>query len=294
MATPAPDPASASTSTALSELPAPASSPQRAPLGQRIYEHLNADVDADLSTVPLSIFCFMTGFIDALTFSACYVWCAFQTGNTVQLSLAIGRLFTGPYPREIGFQIPDQQALCSLITFLIGAFIGRIGDKLGSRKRIWLICGTFIQAAMTLAACLTALYSGQTSFAGVRGQPTWTSPLGFAALGFASASMGLQAHLGTRLGSQFATTVVLTTIWVQFMGDPKLFSPRAPIKSRDHKALAILMLFLGGLIGRALDGTIGAANTFAVGAAIRLLISVSWWWVPRKEPKKEQGGAKQG
>ncbi|KZP00957.1 hypothetical protein CALVIDRAFT_219265 [Calocera viscosa TUFC12733] len=289
---PPPDLASASTSTALS-LPPPGVAPPPPPLRQRIYDHLHAECDADLSTVPLSIFCFMTGYIDSLTFSACYVWCAFQTGNTVQLSLAIGRLFTGPYPREIGFQMPDQQALCSLLTFLIGAFIGRIGDRLGPRRRIWLICGTFIQAAMTLAACLTALYSEQTSFAGVRGQPTWTSPLGFAALGFASASMGLQAHLGTRLGSQFATTVVLTTIWVQFMGDPSLFSPRAPIKSRDHKALAILMLFLGGLIGRALDGTIGAANTFAVGAAIRLLVAGSWWWVPKKV-KKEQGSVKQG
>ncbi|EJU01174.1 hypothetical protein DACRYDRAFT_22933 [Dacryopinax primogenitus] len=253
---------------------------------------MDAEVDADYSTVPLSIFCFMTGYIDSLTFSACYIWCAFQTGNTVQLSLAIGRLFTGPYPREIGFQVPDQQALCSLLSFLLGAFIGRIGDKLGSRRRLWLICSTFIQAAMTLAACLTAFKSGQVSFAGPRGEPTWTSPLGFAALGFASASMGLQAHLGTRLGSQFATTVVLTTIWVQFVGDPKLFSPHAPIKPRDHKALAILMLFIGGLVGRALDGTIGAANTFAVGAAVRLLVTFSWWWVPAKE--KKEGSVKQG
>jgi len=34
------------------------------------------------------------------------------------------------------------------------------------------------------------------------------------ALAFSSASMGLQGYQGTRLGSQFATTVVLTTIWV--------------------------------------------------------------------------------
>jgi len=276
-------------------LPTPASSETvRLSLTQRIKEHLSVDVDADYSTVPLSAFCFMTGYIDSLTFSACYIWCAFQTGNTIQLALAISRLFTGPYPRVIGFEVPDQQALCSLLSFLIGAFVGRIGDKIGSRKRVWVILSTLIQAGMTLAAFLTAFYSNQVSFAVMRGSPTWTNPLGFAALGFASASMGLQAHLGTRLGSQFATTVVLTTIWVQFMGDPQLFAPRAPIKSRDHKALAILMLFIGGIVGRALDGTIGAANTFAIGAAIRLLLAISWWWVPAKKPKKEQHSAKQG
>jgi len=263
---------------------------------QRTWKYLLEDCDADMSTVPLSCFCFMTGYIDSLTFSACYVWCAFQTGNTIQLALAISRLFTGPYPRMIGFQEADQQALCSLLSFLLGAFIGRIGDWWGSRKRGWLIVGTLIQAGMTLAACLCALYSysgAQSSFAGARGAPTWTDPLGFAALGFASASMGLQAHLGTRLGSQFATTVVLTTIWVQFMGDPKLFSPHAPIKSRDHKALAIFMLFLGGFVGRVLDGTVGGANTFGIGAAFRLLIAISWWWVPKKVAK-EQHTIRQG
>jgi len=259
----------------------------------RTWAYLLEDCDADLSTVPLSCFCFMTGFIDSVTFSACYVWCAFQTGNTIQLALALSRLFTGPYPRQLGFQEPDQQALCSLLSFLLGAFIGRIGDWWGSRRRSWLIMGTLIQAGFTLAACLCAVYGDQGAFAGVRGSPTWTNPLGFAALGFASASMGLQAHLGTRLGSQFATTVVLTTIWVQFVGDPKLFSPHAPIKSRDHKALAIFMLFLGGFVGRALDGTIGAGNTFGVGAAFRLLIAISWWWVPTKAPK-EQHSVRQG
>ena len=68
----------------------------------RLKKHLLAEVDGELSTAPLSAYCFMTGFMcvnctlcpprvssfffsDAVTFSAIFVWCAFQTGNSVQV-----------------------------------------------------------------------------------------------------------------------------------------------------------------------------------------------------------------
>ena len=72
-------------------------------------EHLMGDVDGERSTFPLAAYCFMTGFMcvlicsllccpgaylglldrpfssDVVCFSAVFVWCAFQTGNTVQV-----------------------------------------------------------------------------------------------------------------------------------------------------------------------------------------------------------------
>ncbi|KDQ07091.1 hypothetical protein BOTBODRAFT_192616 [Botryobasidium botryosum FD-172 SS1] len=240
---------------------------------------LLTEVDSDLAVGPLVWFCFMTGYMDAVSFTATYIWCAFQTGNTIQLSLSLAKLCTGE-PRLPTWRISDRQALCSLLAFLCGAWLGRIGDRIGPKKRVWLVLGTLIQAGFTLGSCLCAHASGESSHGSVEGDPSWTSVLGFAALAFASASMGLQAHLGTRLGSQFATSVVLTGIWTLLVVDKKLFEVNHIVKSRDYKGLAILGTFIGGLVGGALINKIGAPATLAIGAGIRVLIAIGWIFTP--------------
>ncbi|KAH7921849.1 hypothetical protein BV22DRAFT_1071573 [Leucogyrophana mollusca] len=249
-----------------------------------IKKFLFEDIDGEQATAPLSMYCFMTGFIDSVIFSAVFVWCAFQTGNSVQLALAIARLFSGA--RDFSFHLADQQALCSLITFIFGAFIGRIGDKMGPKSRAWLVLGTMIQTVFTMAAALTIWKSGQGSVADVRDDPAWSNALSFVCIGFMSASMGLQGIMGKRLNTQFTTTVVLTTTWCELMADPKLFEIRRLVISRDHKILAIAALFIGGFAGRAILERIGSAGTLGVGTGIRFLISIWWLFVPAKQAKK--------
>ena len=176
----------------------------------------------------------------------------------------------------------DRQALTSLVSFLGGASIGRIGDKLGNNTRLWLFLGTFIQALLTMAAAITAWQGGQGSVAGFRGEPAWTNALSFLALAFASASIGLQGIMGKRVNSQFATTVVLTTVWCEFMSDPNLFRRRFVI-SRDHKFIAVFALFFGGFVGRAILDQVGSAGAFGVGTGIRVVIAIGWFFVPAKK-----------
>jgi len=247
------------------------------------WEYLQTDVDPAWSTGPLAAFCFMTGYIDAISFSAIFVWCGFQTGNFIQLALAIARLFEGPPGfRDLTFHKADQQALCSLIAFNLGAFVGRFGDRVGSSKRIWQIAGTLIQALFTMAAAIAVWKSGQPSIADNRGDPAWTNTLTFVALTFMSASLGLQGIQAKRLNTQFGTTIVLTTIWVELMSDPRLFKLRQKVASRDHKTLAAVALFIGGFCGRALLGKIGAASTLGIGVGFRILVAVSWVFVRGK------------
>lgn len=104
------------------------------------------------------------------------------------------------------FHIADQQALCSLICFNLGAFVGRLGDRIGPLKRIWLIAGTLLQAILTMAAAVTIWKSGQPSIAFERGDPSWTNTLSFVSLAFMSASLGVQGIQGKRLNTQFGTT----------------------------------------------------------------------------------------
>lgn len=90
------------------------------------------------------------------------------------------------------------------------------------------------------------------------------------------------------------------------MGEPKLFQPHK-VKQRDHKAVAILGLVLGGssiiehrilpffflnfvhvgMIGRALINVIGAPWTLGLGAGIRVLIALSWLTIPAAKPKSK-------
>jgi hypothetical protein len=89
-------------------LPAPASAePQTPARGRRfvIPQLLQEEVDPALATWPLVAYCFITGWMcassllfascidahnifqnsDVTSFSALFVWCAFQTGNTLQV-----------------------------------------------------------------------------------------------------------------------------------------------------------------------------------------------------------------
>ncbi|KAJ9125394.1 hypothetical protein QFC22_000354 [Naganishia vaughanmartiniae] len=179
-----------------------------------------------------------------------------------------------------GFHMPDKQALCSLLSFLLGTSFGRVGDKMGSHTRKWLILATIVQALLLMASALTAHYGGLSGVASDRGDPSWTNPLSFVALGFASASLGLQ-----RLNTQFATAVVLTTVWVELVNDPFLFALRR-VNTRDHKAMSILAVFLGAFISKALVDKIGSAGTLGVGAGLRFLGAWAWLWVPSQGPRK--------
>ncbi|KAI5997259.1 hypothetical protein F5J12DRAFT_851833, partial [Pisolithus orientalis] len=206
-------------------------------------------VDSSRATAPLTASCFMTGFVDVVSFSAIFVWCAFQTGNSLQLALALARFFNSSH--NYSFYLSDRQALCSTLSFIFGAFLGRLGDKIGCRTRLWVTLGTFIQTMFTMAAAIAIWKSGQPSISDSRAVSAWSN----------TPSFGLQGIMGKRSNTEFATT----------------------IQARDHKAMAILSLFIGAFMGRAILDKIGSAGTLVVGAGIRFLITLSWLFVPLRK-----------
>lgn len=129
--------------------------------------------------------------------------------TTFQLALAIARLWeTAPSGsgHDTSFHIADKQALTSLLSFNAGAFFGRLGDRIGPHKRIWLVSATFVQVLLTMASALVIWKSGEGSIAAIRGDPSWTNALTFVGLAFMSASLGVQGIVGKRLNTQFTTT----------------------------------------------------------------------------------------
>ncbi|BGP27255.1 hypothetical protein JCM10295v2_006219 [Rhodotorula toruloides] len=242
---------------------------------------LTGNVDTNASLPQLILYCFLTGFTSAPTFLACYLWCGFQTGGLVQLSLAVARLFA---TNDRTFHKPDQQALTSLLSFLVGSSIGRIGDKVGSRRRWWIMTATFIMALFTMAAALCAHFSHESSVAEFRTNASWRNAKGMAALGFASASLGLQGIVAKRLNTNFATSVVLTTVWVELVNDPKLFVAKY-VKSRDHRIMAVFFTFLGGMCSAGIVFASSSAAAFGACTVIRLVSVLSWLFIPLEKAK---------
>ncbi|WVN87595.1 uncharacterized protein L203_102778 [Cryptococcus depauperatus CBS 7841] len=258
-------------------------SPAHDSLHHRLLSYFTTEIDAPRSTNFISIYaCFLTGFTASPSFTACFIWCGFQTGNVAQLGLAIARTFAPAGEKTYGFQKPDQQALTSLLSFWIGASLGRFGDWSGARKRTWLVSATFVQALLVMAAALAAHYSKESGFAEHRGDPSWKTPLGMAALAFLSATMGIQGIVGKRIASPMNTTVVLTTTWVEIFNDPLLCAFKYT-PSRDIRIAGGLAVFVGAFVSRAILDASSMAGVCGVLAGLRMLQLVWWFFIPDKE-----------
>ena len=153
-----------------------------------------------------------------------------QSGNTVQVGIALAQLYAPvARPGETkSFHITDYQALCSLLSFLVGSQLSRLFP--GSKKsRIFAMLWAFIQGwclsivphltvtdsssvLLTGAAALAIHYSGEPTFSLSRGTPSWSNADGFITLGLLAFSFGMQGTVAEMLGSNFTSTVVVTSI----------------------------------------------------------------------------------
>jgi hypothetical protein len=87
-------------------------------------------------------------------------------GNVAQLGLALARTFAPGEYRTYGLQLPDQQALVSLLSFLVGTTLGRFEGVLGGgRCRLWLVSAAFTQCLLAMAGALAAHYAGESGVA---------------------------------------------------------------------------------------------------------------------------------
>ncbi|EEB95625.1 hypothetical protein MPER_05370, partial [Moniliophthora perniciosa FA553] len=172
----------------------------------RVY--LTEDIDTKEATVPMAAFCFMTGFVDAISFSATFVWCGFQTGNFIQLAIALARILELPAADSSqAFNRTQQLALCSLLAFMASATtIGRVGDILGTHKRYWLTFGSALSCLFTFAGAIAIWQSHSGAIASNRGDLAWNDCLTFVGIAFMSASVGIQGVQAKRLNTQFTTT----------------------------------------------------------------------------------------
>ncbi|KAF7798510.1 hypothetical protein EIP86_009731 [Pleurotus ostreatoroseus] len=134
-----------------------------------------------------------------------------------------------------------------------------------------------------MSAALCAWKSGQPVPEN-RTEPAWNNALTFAAIGFISASLGLQAIMAMRVKSQMGTTILVTVFWCDLAADPKLFKLKNP--ARDRKLFAMAALFLGGFVARVILQKTGAPSALGVGTGIRFLMAIGWLFAPASKTSK--------
>ncbi|KAG8732953.1 hypothetical protein FRC10_000510 [Ceratobasidium sp. 414] len=92
-----------------------------------VWAYLREELPAGVDSVPLAMYAFMSGYLNAISFTTTAVWCGFMTGNSVILGLALARLSLGQRREDI-FAIVDAQACTALVCFVIGIALARVGD----------------------------------------------------------------------------------------------------------------------------------------------------------------------
>ncbi|KAF9009179.1 hypothetical protein BDZ89DRAFT_1229597 [Hymenopellis radicata] len=219
-----------------------------------------------MSSFQMNGYYLMSGYMNAISFSAIFVWCGFQSGNTAQLAIAIARLWEGG---TTTFLVADQQALASLLSFL---------------TRGWLWLATICQAFLTMFAAITSWKSNQ-GYPGIADQrldigPAWNDFVSFITLIFMSASMGMQGLTSMRLKTNSGATLPLTTTWVELFGIEGLFKLNRFNRPRDQRLLGVASVMLGALAARGLVFRLGSPGALGVGAGIRVVIAFSWISVP--------------
>ncbi|KAJ8093968.1 hypothetical protein PM082_009853 [Marasmius tenuissimus] len=248
-------------------------------LNSRIRAKLSEQLDAKDCVPILVLLNFVTGFLDAISYATLRIWAAFQTGNSLQLSLALSRLTVSssdippehPSRFAYAFTLSDQVAIASLVFFNVGAFLGGYIVNTTTRKtRGWMLVSTLVQLVLTLAATLIIAHPRARDIAEPKLMNTSIS------LVLIALSLGVQGIQAKRLGtSQFGTTLVLTTAWVDMMN-----SPWRVARLRDHKALPIVSLIMGGFVGGTLLRYIGTPAALGVVVILRFLVGLGWFIVP--------------
>ena len=62
------------------------------------------------------------------------------------------------------------------------------------------------------------------------------------------------------------------------------------VPSRDHRIYSVVALLVGALASRCILGTLSGEVAVGIAAGIKILIAISFWWVPNKGGKVQKPG----
>jgi uncharacterized membrane protein YoaK (UPF0700 family) len=195
----------------------------------------------------------VTGLVDAISFLGLgHIFTANMTGNVVFLGFAAGG---AP-------GISAARSIAALCAFAGGSVCG--GRLISSRERTpiaHLLLTTYVETALLLiAVCAAALAEGDASVTAA-----------YAILLSTAVAMGLRNAVVRKLAIADLTTTVLTMTITGLAADSSLAGGHGGHSAR--RALSIVAMFAGALVGATLLRTFGLPSSLAVAALIVAALS---------------------
>ncbi|KAG6993955.1 hypothetical protein G7Y79_00049g085150 [Physcia stellaris] len=264
------------------------------PSRARARAYLTEKVRVKNAYIPLLICCFLTGLIDAASYSAWSVFMGMQTGtlrsppltspppvsplitsagNTIFLALSTFNLPPG------SDSLKWARSLVSIASLIFGSLLtGRLYSRFTATRRATLICSFFAQ---TLFIAIAALLVHTDA---VPESPS-LAPSPFAdgmdkrvmiAIPFLAAQSGAQVVTAKSLGFGEVPTTVLTSVYSDLGADVHILG--AKNWKRDRRVGAAVMMLMGGICAGWISTREGGGLRVVLwlGAGIKFLLGLGW------------------
>jgi uncharacterized membrane protein YoaK (UPF0700 family) len=196
-----------------------------------------------------------TGVVDAVSFVGLgHVFTANMTGNIVFIGFALGG--------ARGLSI--ERSLTALAAFALGAVAGgRVANCTVDAPHRQLAIGAGLEAALLAIAATMAI--GQS--------PSASGSFAYIAIVLTAVAMGIRNGIVRKLGVADVTTTVLTGAIAGLAGDSKIAGGQGARGGR--KALSIVLMLFGALIGTLLLRHFGFMPPLAVAAFLAAAVAIA-------------------
>jgi uncharacterized membrane protein YoaK (UPF0700 family) len=247
-------------------------------LRDRAFDDLTAR-HADL----ILIACFfISGILDSVAYSTWGAFFSMQTGNTLFFALGLTKL-TLPDHHDLSW----VRSACSIVAYLIGCIFFALLHRFTHKKRRITMVGSFLVQDIFIFIAAALVQTHVASDAQARGNDpepyTWTNLAPLMLVAFQSAG---QIVASRELNYNELPTNVLTSLYTDLLSDAHLFSPWDADVKRNRRAVAIVLFFVGGLIGGFMSQRVGMPSVLWLGGSIKGALVVVWiFWMVEEEKK---------
>lgn len=256
------DDTTATTTDAATEPKAPAQTRVRG-----LHSHINTPPPGPFRReVLLTLTTIQTGILDAAIYASLgRVFVANMTGNIVLLGLAIATL---------RFDADFLPTCVSLVAFFIGGMVTGILERLtrqrdGSHTRIFFTTMTLVDSILNFTSA-ALIYTNVI-------QTQTTGEMRLIIFGLLATGQGSQLVLTKRAGLPAFANAVITNTYVDLSTDPHLFHLWGPgTRERNRRAISILSLLAGAVIGAEICKFYGLGIALFIGAGLSCITAIGW------------------